>query len=470
MVSDPTAGPAEPTGTQAATVAATHAASSAATHEGTTTLAALRRGDLAGARSLQLSDAGLTELPAEVLALADSLEALDLSHNALQTLPPWFSRLHRLRVLFCSGNRFRQLPGVLGDCGALAQLGCRGTGLQQVPAESLPPQLRWLTLTDNQLTQLPAALGDRPTLEKLMLAGNHLTALPDRLAGARRLALLRVAANRLPALPGWLTELPELAWLAWAGNPCEAPPPPPRAPSIPAQAVQIGEWLGEGASGHIHAARWQPDDEPARDVALKRYKGQMTSDGLPQHEMDACLAAGRHPHLLGAIGRVTTPDAAAPALLMPRLPPHWAALAAPPSRESCSRDVYRAGWQLPLATAWGVARGIGQAAAHLHGQGLLHGDLYAHNTLWNASDGQAVLSDFGAASFLPSHDPALSQALQRLEVRAWGLLLGELLDHSLQAAPPALREVQQQCLQAAVHQRPLMAQALHLAVQAMGPS
>lgn len=432
------------------------------------TLAALRRGELAGARSLVLSDAGLSELPAEVLALADTLEALDLSHNRLQTLPAGFSRLRRLRVLFCSGNRFRQLPPVLGDCPALVQVGFRGTGLQQLPAEALPPQLRWLTLTDNQLTQLPAALGELPALEKLMLAGNQLSTLPDALAGARRLALLRVAANRLGQLPGWLTELPELARLAWAGNPCEAPPPAPQAPRIAAQAVALGELLGEGASGHIHAARWQPDDGPAQAVALKRYKGQMTSDGLPQHEMDACLAAGRHPHLLGAIGRVESGATGAPALLMPRLPPHWAPLAGPPSRQSCSRDVYPEGWQLPLATAWRVARGIGQAAAHLHGRGLLHGDLYAHNTLWDAADGSALLSDFGAASFLPRGQTAQSQALQRLEVRAWGLLLGELLDHSADPVPPALRDVQQQCLQPATHRRPLMAPALALAERAAG--
>lgn len=432
------------------------------------TLAALRRGELAGARSLVLSDAGLNELPIEVLALADTLEALDLSHNHLQALPAGFSRLRRLRVLFCSGNRFRQLPPVLGDCPALVQAGFRGTGLQQLPAEALPPQLRWLTLTDNQLTRLPAALGELPALEKLMLAGNQLTRLPATLAGARRLALLRVAANRLGSLPGWLTELPELAWLAWAGNPCEAPPPAPQARRIAAQAVQVGALLGEGASGHIHAAHWQPEDGPVQAVALKRYKGQMTSDGLPQHEMDACLAAGHHPHLLGAIGRVDAGTDGTPALLMPRLPPHWAPLAAPPSRESCSRDVYPEGWQLPLATAWQVARGIGLAAAHLHGRGLLHGDLYAHNTLWNAADGSALLSDFGAASFLPGGRSAQSQALQRLEVRAWGLLLGELLDRSADPVPPALREVQQLCLQPATRQRPLMAQALALAEQAAG--
>ena len=44
------------------------------------TLEQLLRGDLAGATRLDLS-CSLTELPAEVLGLADSLEVLNLSGN-----------------------------------------------------------------------------------------------------------------------------------------------------------------------------------------------------------------------------------------------------------------------------------------------------------------------------------------------------------------------------------------------------
>ena len=122
------------------------------------TLNALRRGELAGARELTLR-AGLTELPREVLALADTLEVLDLSGNALSSLPSDFNRLHQLRVLFVSGNRFERLPSVLGDCAALSQVGCRGAGVRELPAESLPPRLRWLTLTDNALHSVPRRLG-----------------------------------------------------------------------------------------------------------------------------------------------------------------------------------------------------------------------------------------------------------------------------------------------------------------------
>ena len=60
----------------------------------------------------------------------------------------------------------------------------------------------------------------------------------------------------------------------------------------------------------------------------------------------------------------------------------------------------------------------------------MHGDLYAHNILWNPASGQAVLSDFGAATALPMGQPAQSGTLQALKVRAFGVLLDELVSHA----------------------------------------
>lgn len=420
------------------------------------TLNALRRGELAGARELTLR-AGLTELPREVLALADTLEVLDLSGNALSSLPSDFNRLHQLRVLFVSGNRFERLPPVLGDCAALSQVGCRGAGVRELPAESLPPRLRWLTLTDNALHSVPAALGERPALQKLMLAGNQLSALPNTMQGLHHLDLLRLSANRFEALPAWLSALPRLAWLAWAGNPmdaarCHTPP----GAEIAWATLQMGERLGEGASGHIHAAHWAAAPTPAHsDVAVKLFKGAMTSDGLPEREMDAALAAGAHPHLLGAHGRLSGhPDGAA-GLVLPRLPAHWRPLAAPPSLASCSRDVYEPTLRLAPEVVQRMAHAVAQAGAHLHACGYAHGDLYAHNILWDGTHGEATLSDLGAASLLPT-DPAAARALQALDVRAWGLLLGELLA-CCDTLLPDLQQLHSDCVQAQALQRPTLA-------------
>lgn len=415
-------------------------------------LSALRRGGLAGTRELRLP--GLDEFPSDIFGLADTLEVLDLSGGTLTDLPEDFGRLRELRVLFCSGNRFTRLPPVLGDCPVLSQIGFRGTGLCEVPGEALPPALRWLTLTDNRIEHLPGALGERPMLRKLMLAGNRLDALPHRLAGAQNLELLRLAANRFDTLPPWLVDLPRLAWLSWAGNPFDDATMPDAATLVPWADLDIGEPLGEGASGVVHRALWRRTGS-ARAVALKLFKGAMTSDGLPEREMAACLAAGSHPNLTGAIGRVIDHPAETHGLLMPLLPPHWRVLAGPPSLESCSRDVYDPGLSLDAGPALRIATGIAEAAGHLHARGLIHGDLYAHNILWDGNAGETVLSDFGAASMVP---PAMMGAsLQRLDVRAWGLLLSELLSRC-PTESAGLRELERACIQSDPGARPLMAE------------
>ena len=424
------------------------------------TLLALRRGDLAGARALRLTGP-LDAFPDEVFGLAETLERLDLSGCGLTALPDGFGRLHRLKVLFCSGNRFDRLPPVLGDCPELAQIGFRGTGLREVPGEALPMRLRWLTLTDNRITHLPDALGARPQLQKLMLAGNALDALPATLEGAPNLELLRLSANAFATLPAWLAHLPRLAWIAWAGNPAEGGTVQARVPDVPWSRLEPGALLGEGASGRIVAATWRAGEgEPARPVAVKLFKGAMTSDGLPEREMAACLAAGQHPNLTGALGQIVDHPDGAQGLLMPLLPADWRVLAGPPSLESCSRDVYDPALRLPPAAALRIAHSVARGAAHLHARGLLHGDLYAHNTIWDGTAGTAVLSDFGAASLLPP-GPA-GAAWQRIETRAWGLLLGELLDccTSDPATLAELRDLERACIQADVGARPLMAEVV----------
>jgi len=311
-------------------------------------------------------------------------------------------------------------------------------------------------VTDNALTTLPAALGERPHLQKLMLSGNRLEALPETFAGAERLELLRISANLFPHLPCWLTRLPRLAWLAYAGNVFDPPPQPAPAATIEWRDLQPEAILGEGASGLVHRALWRAPGEPVpRAVALKLFKGRMTSDGLPEREMAACLAAGAHPNLTYALGRLAGHPEGYDGLVMPLLPADWRPLAGPPSLESCTRDVYAPDLRLAPDVALRLARGIAAATAHLHAKGLLHGDLYAHNTLWDGTGGGAVLSDFGAAACLPGG--AEGAALQRLEVLAWGILFGELLDRTPEAAP-SLRALHRQCIDPDPAARPPMAE------------
>ncbi|KQT63417.1 MULTISPECIES: protein kinase [unclassified Pseudomonas] len=431
------------------------------------TLAQLRAGKLSGITRLDLS-CGLTEFPREIFQLADTLEVLNLSGNALSSLPDDLHRLTRLRVLFCSDNQFSELPACLGQCTALTMVGFKANRIVNVPGDALPPQLRWLILTDNRIASLPSELGERPALQKLMLAGNRLQSLPDSLRHCHRLELLRIAANQLNELPQWLLTLPSLTWLAYAGNPLET-----EADAAALEATPLIDWstlrmeqqLGEGASGVISRAVWQRDDGTAQAVAVKLYKGEMTSDGSPLHEMNACITAGLHPNLIRVEGRISGHPDQQQGLVMQLIDPSFGNLAGLPSLVSCSRDVYAEDCRFTAEVALRVAQGIASAAEHLHHQGITHGDLYGHNILLN-DQGDCLLGDFGAASFHATGDDVQTRALQRLEVRAFGVLLGELLervDSGLSTERRAhLEALERRCCQADVLGRPGFSEVIEM--------
>ena len=159
------------------------------------TIEQLRSGELAGLQRVKLA-CGLTEFPRELFNLADTLEILDLSGNALSALPDDLPRLSKLRIIFCSDNLFTTLPAVLGRCAQLSMIGFKANRIHTIEAGALAPTLRWLVLTDNELRELPAAIGDCKPMEKLMLAGNRLRVLPQELANCSQLALLRALAIR----------------------------------------------------------------------------------------------------------------------------------------------------------------------------------------------------------------------------------------------------------------------------------
>lgn len=414
------------------------------------TLEQLRAGELAGAVRLQLR-CGLTEFPREIFNLADTLEILDLSGNALTSLPDDLPRLHRLRIIFCSDNPFTELPEVLGRCPSLTMVGFKACQITKVSAAALPVHLRWFILTDNRVEQLPAEIGRCADMQKLMLSGNRLQSLPPELANCSKLELLRIASNRLPALPEWLLKMPRLTWLACAGNPFNESPAAvvPQVRSFSWNQLQIQHKLGEGASGIIHQATL--DGAP---VAVKVYKGTMTSDGSPEHEIAACIGAGQHPNLIPVLGTIPDHPEQLPALVMPLMDPNLRNLAGPPSLASCTHDVYAEDQQFSAETLLGIARGIASAAAHLHARGIMHGDLYAHNIL-NCGKGNAVLGDFGGASMF-NPGSAFATGLQRLEVRAFGYLLEELLERC-DADLPHLQQLALECLQQPPMARPLFA-------------
>ena len=425
------------------------------------TLALLKAGKLQGSTHLKLQ-CGLSHFPAEIFSLADTLEILDLSGNALSALPDDLTKLHKLQILFCSSNQFTHLPEVLGKCQSLHMIGFKANQISQISESAIPTKaLRWLILTDNALTTLPKVIGECLHMQKLMLAGNQLVALPDSLANCKKIELLRISANQLKVLPAWLFSLPKLSWLAYAGNPFSDEIENERIAQLPITQIdwaslQLQQQLGEGASGLIYKAIWQKDVLTKEAVAVKMFKADLTSDGLPRCEVHATALVGQHPHLLGLKGVINQHPSNVQGMVMPLMDADLTVLASPPSFETCSRDVYAANTEFSLASVLNIAHGIASVVAHLHKQGITHGDLYAHNILTNSNDG-LILSDFGGASFLPIDNLTQSHHLQMIESRAFGCFLEELLTHCYanNATTNALWGLQAECAQANYAERPL---------------
>jgi serine/threonine protein kinase len=224
-----------------------------------------------------------------------------------------------------------------------------------------------------------------------------------------------------------------LSWLSYSGNPfCSSDEQivlqDTPVDLIPWSSLAVQQKLGEGASGVIYQASWQADAPISIPipVAVKVFKGALTSDGLPMSEMAACMRAGSHSNLITVLGKIEGHPDNANGLVMSLVEASYRNLAGPPSFATCTRDVYADDLRLSLSEVLSISSGIASVAQQVHAKGIMHGDLYAHNILLG-QDGHALLGDFGAACFKPA-DAAQSLALEKIEVRAFGCLLEELLE------------------------------------------
>jgi hypothetical protein len=406
------------------------------------TLSQLRSGELAGINQLKLSE-NLTEFPLEILTLTDSLEILDLSNNALSSLPDELAQLTKLKIIFASQNKFEHLPAVLGKLPNLEMVGFKSNQIKKVAQESLPAQLRWLILTDNLIETLPNSLGERPRLQKLALAGNRLTELPQTLAKAHNLELVRISANKLTQCPEQLLSLPKLAWIAFAGNPfsaikqttcneddSEIHTEMKSVPQVSSTSYTLENVLGQGASGVISKAHWNTlQSQFPDDIAVKVFKGEVTSDGYPQDELQACLQVGKHPNLVQSLAQVKedlNPGGKYLALIMSLIPASYQNLGLPPCFKSCTRDTFPQDFSLSIVLIKKIVNQMQDVFAHLHKNQVCHGDLYAHNTLFD-TQGNIIFGDFGAATSYQMLTLVQQEKVQKIEHRALNHFIDDLL-------------------------------------------
>lgn len=433
---------------------------------------------------LDLKHCKFTTFP-ESIAKFDRLVKLDVSHNSLLSLPVLPPTIE---TLFALGNPFETIPPSVAGLPKLRMLSFKSCRLRNIGDLALPTTLNWLILTDNMLTSLPDSFGRLTRMRKLMLANNLLGSVPETMAQMRELELLRLANNRLVSIPDWLLALPSLTWLAIAGNPCVA--------SAPARAsletvkfgdLELGAKLGEGTSSIVRKATLH-----GTTVAVKLYKAQLSSDGKNLDEVRASCAVD-HPNVLrwlgyleegaGRSGEVARASGAGVGWRLVGVlewAPGFSSLGKPPSMATITRDTYAQSSSFSGAEIRGIAVGICHALEHLHARRLSHGDVYAHNILWrrgsggtvaaavarrrhphvpedggmaatevlvgddagaivdNGSSAMAKLSDFGAAFYYGALPSEQRVHFERMEQRAFGFLLEELLARHDGVEPPRM--------------------------------
>ncbi|KAK4168273.1 leucine-rich repeat-containing protein 28 [Cladorrhinum sp. PSN259] len=382
----------------------------------------------------------LDSFPDEILELGDALTQLDLSGTGLSSLPANIGNaLPNLKIAFFSNCNFKTFPVELSSCPKLEMVAFRSNRMTSISENSLPPALRWLILTDNLISSLPSSIGSCTRLQKCMLAGNRLTSLPESMKQCTNLSLLRLSANQFSSLPQWLFKLPGLAFFSFAGNPCSHRSPSGAATPFGLQHIPYASLtihsppLGQGASGIISRADWHQSPAYSEDVAIKLFRGHLTSDGTPADEMAACIAAGNHESLITVLGKIDDfphDHDEVGGIVMQLVPQEdYKVLGLPPSMESCTRDTFsdetRGTWEVGCVLS--MLTGLAGAAGHLHERGINHGDLYAHNVLAWKEGQHALLGDFGAATVYGAGREDEYEGLEKLEVLAFGWLVEDML-------------------------------------------
>ncbi|EEY53275.1 uncharacterized protein PITG_06916 [Phytophthora infestans T30-4] len=149
-----------------------------------------------------------------------SLRSLNLSFNALSTLPDGVGAIPKLQELNFKSNTLGSLPSAVNNLSGLVILNGDNNALRWLPSGcgehwALLEELR---LTHNRLTVLPVTMGLLRSLRRLHLSNNRLTALPLELGALTRLRELDVSWNQLTSIPDELGCLESLTSLDLSHN------------------------------------------------------------------------------------------------------------------------------------------------------------------------------------------------------------------------------------------------------------
>ena len=199
-------------------------------------------GRLAKLKILELRENSLNNLPKSLSRLT-CLERLDIGQNDISEIPEVIGSLINLKELWVDCNRVKQVPPMIGNlknlihlnldlnridyisdeignCHHLTDLSLCTNELKELPEMGFGglESLVTLKLDDNQIEELPLAIGKLKNLEELFLSQNYLEHLPPSIGLCRKLHTLNVDDNDIEFLPKELGSCISLKILSAHGN------------------------------------------------------------------------------------------------------------------------------------------------------------------------------------------------------------------------------------------------------------
>ena len=171
--------------------------------------------------SLNLSDKGLTEFPAEILNLKE-LRYLVLDSNKISNIPAQINTLQKLKCLSLANNMIRELPQSIGDLGELQYLYLDHNIISNLTSGIFRlHNLKELFVNDNKLDSLSFEIRSLQKLDKLVASDNQLVSIPDEIGHSYNLKVLSLGNNHIRELPEHFYELRSLEKLYLGSNDLE---------------------------------------------------------------------------------------------------------------------------------------------------------------------------------------------------------------------------------------------------------